>query len=104
MIDFNSGLRKPDSGPARELAEVRQQYDVSVRNARLRNHDAPDWPQEQRASIPPRHRDGPYGTETHIRIEDAQDKALAAFWRGVVLGAAVGALLAWCGLVTAWAA
>ena len=79
MIDFQGGLRKPDSGPEA-------------------------WPQEQRASIPPRHRDGPYGTETHIRIEDAQDKALAAFWRGVVLGAAVGALLAWCGLVTAWAA
>jgi hypothetical protein len=57
--------------------------------------DQQDWPQEQSASIPPRFRHGPYGTEAHIRIEDADDKALTAFFRGCLLGSLLTGFMAW---------
>jgi hypothetical protein len=61
----------------------------------FRKHDDPGpeaWPQDKQASIPRRLRDGPYGPQTHIRIEDAQDKALTAFWRGFWIGAVLAGI------------
>ena len=44
----------------------------------------------------------PLNTEGWIRLEDAEDKALRAFWRGLIVGAIMAATLAYA--IGAWVA